>query len=204
MILPPATRSELSDFAQLNVSEITEVKTMGEEGSSKDNAAVDEKTINSRYERIECQLELLYRKLNRRLFDGKLPEVVVAIKPGQFVRCGGIALANHNRQARIELDPRQLVGSRSDVAVILLHHMVHLWQHLYGDVGRRPEYHNHEFVDAAASAGILVRIGSGTTREVANWLLHLLSELGFPDNRLIMEEQGMETIGKPARKTVST
>ena len=148
------------------------------------------------------RLTQLYDQMNVRFFNGALPKAIIAIAPDLITRYGCYRLGRDEIGAkhRIRLNARHFGRSESDVAVTLLHEMIHLFQHEFGHVGHRPRYHNKEFVGMAAVRGIEVQIGNGVTVSVSMSLRQKLDECGFSQARAMIAHTDDRPISKPLRK----
>ncbi|MDF7822844.1 SprT-like domain-containing protein [Pontiellaceae bacterium B12227] len=156
------------------------------------------------YSRIAHRMNVLYDQLNGIFFAGKLPKAVISIGVDLIVRYGYYRIGRDEIGAkhRIHLNSRHFGRSESDVAVTLLHEMIHLYQHLYGHIGHRQRYHNSQFVGMAASVGIHAQVGNGATLAVSSDLRRKLEALGFSPHHPMVEGESNEPIRKPLRKVL--
>src|SRR5262249_45597040 len=83
-------------------------------------------------------LQTAFDHLNRALFEGGLPNVFItyqrrAHSGGYFSPERFLDRTNRDQQHEIALNPDGFVGRIDEFIVsILLHEMVHLWQHVFG------------------------------------------------------------------------
>lgn len=154
------------------------------------------------FSRIAHRMNVLYDQFNALFFNGRLPKAVISIGPDLIVRYGTCRVGRDEIGAkhRIHLNSRHFGRSESDVAVTLLHEMIHLYQHLFGHVGHRPRYHNSQFVSMAASVGLHVQVGNGAIRSVSLQLRGKLDALGFSPYHPMIAGESDEPIKKPMRK----
>ena len=153
---------------------------------------------------IAARMNRLYDQLNGEFFSGKLPKAVISIGPDLAVRKGfyhadrdGIG-AKH----KIHLNSRYFWRTESDVGVTLLHEMYHCYQHLFGLVGHRQRYHNHQFAEMAAAIGFRVRVGNGGTVKITERLRRKLDQFGFSDFVVMNPHAKVLVIRKPLRKVM--
>lgn len=108
-------------------------------------------------------LLLAYRLLNQILFDSMLPACLITLQRdatsyGYFCKNRFInKIDDENYTDEIALNPQYFkIPGRDDKKVIstLAHEMCHLWQHHYGDPGRR-RYHNKEWGQKMRSVGLI-------------------------------------------------
>ena len=151
-----------------------------------------------------ARLNDLFDALNERFFGGQLPKAVLSIGPDLIVRYGYYRIGRDDIgvRHRIHLNSRHFGRSESDVGVTLLHEMIHVHQHLYGDPGHRSRYHNKEFVDIAAVFGIETRIGNGTTLSVGLRLRKRLQDWGFSETGSMITGIDADPIRRPLRKVM--
>ncbi len=104
------------------------------------------------------ELQRAYRHFNDRLFDGKLPPVLITLQrkhntpgywsPNRFADKQGV------RAGELALNPRYFaVCSAVEVLSVLVHEQVHVWQTYMGKPGRRG-YHNREWADKMIQIGL--------------------------------------------------
>lgn len=143
----------------------------------------------------------LFDRLNEQFLDTRLPKAVISLGPDLVVRYGTYRIGRDELgvQHRIHLNSRHFGRSEARVAVTLLHEMLHAFQHLYGKPGRRPRYHNAEFVDLCARTGFMIQRGSGVTLSVSGSLIETLARFGFSDERLLDAEADDAPIVRPRR-----
>ncbi len=153
---------------------------------------------------IAARMNRLYDQLNDEFFSGRLPKALISIGPDLIIRYGYYRIGRDEIGARhrIHLNSRHFGRSESDVGVTLLHEMIHVYQHLFGQVGHRQRYHNNQFVELAAACGFRARVGNGTTLQVSQRLRMKLDQFGFSEFELMIPDQKAEPIRKPLRKVM--
>ncbi len=153
------------------------------------------------FRRIAVRMNTLYDRLNGRFFAGVLPKAVIAVGPDLIVRYAHYRIGRDDIGARhrIHLNSRHFGRPESDVGVTLLHEMVHVCQHLFGEPAKRARYHNREFVDLAAAVGIESELGSGRTQNVASSLRDLLERMGFSRHRSLVPGLDAVPVQRPVR-----
>ena len=151
---------------------------------------------------IAVRMGGLFEAANMEFFGGVLPEAVIGIGPDLIVRYGYYRIGRDDIGAkhRIHLNSRHFGRAESDVAVTLLHEMVHLYQHEFGRPSRRGRYHNRQFVDFARRFGLEVEIGSGRTNWVRALLLKTLGEMGMSSSKALVPDTDGSPIRRPVRK----
>lgn len=151
---------------------------------------------------IAVRLNCLFDQLNVAFFGGRLPKAVIAVGPDLIVRYGYYRIGRDEIGAkdRIQLNSRHFGRSESDVAVTLLHEMLHLYQHQFGKPGRRARRHNREFVDLAEAVGIIAEIESGRTQAVTTALRVRLAALGFHEDCSMVDGTVAVPVRRPERK----
>jgi hypothetical protein len=134
--------------------------------------------------RIITLLERAYHHFNRELFRGRLPDnILITVEAHE--RLKGVFRGGHRVPWIAVMESAFRAGNEA-VITVLLHQMVHLWNHLarVPDTGRA-EYHNRYFRDAALMAGLECGLGSkgyaytrlGSTAELAMKNLGQLDDL---------------------------
>ena len=148
------------------------------------------------------RLNRLFDGLNLRFFGGKLPKAVISLGPDLILRYGYYRIGRDEIGAlhRIHLNTRHFGRSESDVAVTLLHEMIHMHQLLHGAPSHRHRYHNREFVDMAEAVGIEAKLGNGTTLDVMPGLRQKLATEGFSRTMPMIPGTDDSAIQKPVRK----
>jgi len=151
---------------------------------------------------IAARMNRLYDQLNTEFFSEKLPKAVISIGPDLAVRLGHYQPGRDGIGARhkIHLNSRHFGRIESDVGVTLLHEMMHVYQHLFGRVGHRQRYHNHQFAEMAAAIGFRVRVGNGGTVKITERLRQKLDQLGFSNFEMMIPNAKVLAIRKPLRK----
>ena len=153
---------------------------------------------------IAARLNHLFDQLNSAFFNGCLPKAVIAIGPDLIVRYGYYRIGRDEIGAkhRIQLNARHFGRSESDVAVTLLHEMLHVYQHLYGVPAQRARYHNKEFCRMALTVGIEAEIDSGRTKAVSHNLRETLRTMGFSEEKALIQGVSDAPIQRPVRKVM--
>lgn len=112
------------------------------------------KPTRDTYDRFQQAFE----HFNKTLFDGTLPNALITLqrRKGSF----GFFVADrfHNREGaaadEIALNPATFRERRvEDILAVLVHEMVHLWQHHHGLPGRG-RYHNREWAAKMLAVGL--------------------------------------------------
>lgn len=133
-------------------------------------------------EELYTSLQAAYSALNRRLFDGLLPEVIFTLQrrngvSGYFRRksftrrdAGGLA-----RMDELAINPESM-ADREDIFVlqVLTHEMVHVWQAHHGTPSRAG-YHNAEFAEKMEAVGLIPSsdgspLGSRTGQSMSDYI----------------------------------
>jgi predicted SprT family Zn-dependent metalloprotease len=105
-------------------------------------------------------LQAAFDYLNAKLFDGTLPNVFItyqrrAHSGGYFSPDRFASRVNESGHHEIALNPDGFIGKTDEFIVsILLHEMVHLWQHIFG---KRPSraYHDKQWAAKMKSLGLM-------------------------------------------------
>ena len=113
--------------------------------------------------RAAGQLEKMFRALNTRFFDGKLPEPVITLKktPGAYghITCGKTWTAGTEQRHEINISTATLDRPIEETTATLLHEMCHLYNMVNGikdTSGSANAYHNKRFKQIAESHGLIV------------------------------------------------
>ena len=107
-------------------------------------------------------LQHAFDHLNRTLFGGSLPNVLLTLQrqahsKGHFGADRYSTRSDGVREHEMNLNPDAFVG-RTDEAIVstLLHEMVHLWQHTQGEAKpARVTYHNKEWAAKMIGLGLI-------------------------------------------------
>lgn len=105
-------------------------------------------------------LQEVYHHFNRELFEGKLPECLITLQrekstygyfsAQRFVHREGLGMTDE-----IALNPSYFaIVEVREILQTIAHEMVHLWQHHFGDPGRR-RYHNKQWADKMQEIGLM-------------------------------------------------
>jgi hypothetical protein len=153
---------------------------------------------------IAARMNRLYDQLNDEFFAGKLPKALISIGPDLATRKGYYHAGRDGIGARhkIHLNSRHFWRTESDVGVALLHEMIHCHQYLFGRVGHRQRYHNHQFAEIAASIGFQVRVGNGSTIKISERLRRKLDQFGFSNFEVMSPNAKVLAARKPLRKVM--
>ncbi len=100
-----------------------------------------------------------FKHFNAALFEGKLPDVILAFAThkksyGYFIASRWRSGESDVRVGEIALNPDFLERTERDVAATIVHEMVHLWQHAFGRPSRRG-YHNAQWADRMEAIGLM-------------------------------------------------
>lgn len=113
--------------------------------------------------RAAGQLEKMFRALNTRFFDGKLPEPVITLKktPGAYghITCGKTWTAGTEQRHEINISTATLDRPIEETTATLLHEMCHLYNMVNGikdTSGSANAYHNKRFKETAESHGLII------------------------------------------------
>ena len=113
--------------------------------------------------RAAGQLEKMFRALNTRFFDGKLPEPVITLKktPGAYghITCGKTWIAGTEQRHEINISTATLDRPIEETTATLLHEMCHLYNMVNGikdTSGGGNSYHNKLFKRTAEAHGLMV------------------------------------------------
>ncbi len=153
---------------------------------------------------IAARMNRLYDRLNGEFFSGRLPQVVISLGPDLITRYGYYHAGRDSIGAKhkIHINSKHLGRSESDVGITLLHEMTHVFQHLFGRVGHRQRYHNHQFALMAAGCGFRARVGNGETIQVGRKLRRKLDQFGFSNFEVMSPNAKVLAIRKPLRKVM--
>jgi SprT-like family len=105
-------------------------------------------------------LQAAYDHFNRRLFGGKLPGCLITMQRqrGYYGFFAGDRFASQANEREtideIALNPVHLTRPPDEVLSTLVHEMVHLFQHHFGNPSRNG-YHNREWADAMEARGLI-------------------------------------------------
>ncbi|MBD2208204.1 hypothetical protein H6G33_38105 [Calothrix sp. FACHB-1219] len=113
------------------------------------------------------QLTGIYRDLNNSLFDGQLSnQIYVGVG---YTKGNGIYLHskwdeknNINHDDQILVNENLLNESKEIWLSVLVHQMIHKWQHDFGSQKTLRHYHNKEYVEKAASIGFIIKSGESS------------------------------------------
>ena len=113
--------------------------------------------------RAAGQLEKMFRALNTRFFDGKLPEPVITLKktPGAYghITCGKTWTAGTEQRHEINISTATLDRPIEETTATLLHEMCHLYNMVNGikdTSGSANAYHNKRLKETAESHGLII------------------------------------------------
>lgn len=99
-----------------------------------------------------------YTHFNDRLFDGKLPPVLITLqrknKTEGYWSTNRFSRKDGSMAGELAMNPRYLaVRSLEETLSVLVHQQVHIWQTYFGKPGRRG-YHNREWADKMKAIGL--------------------------------------------------
>jgi hypothetical protein len=104
-------------------------------------------------------LQAAFDHLNRELFGGALPNVLIVLQRhahsrGHFSASKYASRGGPGKQHELALNPDHFV-ERTDEEIVstLVHEMVHLWQHRFGRPAKRA-YHNREWAAKMKAIGL--------------------------------------------------
>lgn len=112
--------------------------------------------------RAAGQLEKMFRALNNRFFENKLPEAVITLKktPGAYghITCGKTWKTAVGERYEINISTATLARPIENTSETLLHEMCHLYAMENGikDTSRGTVYHNKRFKEIAENHGLEV------------------------------------------------
>jgi hypothetical protein len=132
-------------------------------------------------EREYSGLQHAYDYFNRELFAGSLPQLLVTLQRrgntrGYFSPDRFQSRTNENGTHELALNPDAFPGrTDEDVLSVLVHEMVHHYQHQFGNPGRK-RYHNREFADLMRKIGLQTSStglpgGKETGQSVSHYIL---------------------------------
>lgn len=107
-----------------------------------------------------AELQQAYEHYNRALFGGELPPCLITMQRekrtyGYFSARRFVHRHDKSTTDEIAINPSYFaVVPLLEVLQTLVHEMVHLWQHHFGDPGRR-SYHNREWAEKMESIGLM-------------------------------------------------
>ncbi|BAY79064.1 hypothetical protein NIES25_55460 (plasmid) [Nostoc linckia NIES-25] len=110
------------------------------------------------------QLNQIFNYFNRELFDKKLEENLV-LGLAYKLQAGGSFLHDKWDDSKLKsyheilIDENLLNEEKEYWLAVLVHQMVHLWQHQYGSNKPRKHYHNEEFASKMQSIGLIIHTG---------------------------------------------
>lgn len=98
----------------------------------------------------------LFSHYNQRLFEGKLPEVMITISKLPMVASGVFLSRKWNRNIHeICFNPKMLTNENlQEFHQVLAHEMVHLWQQEFGKASRNG-YHNKQWANKMLEVGLI-------------------------------------------------
>ena len=138
--------------------------------------------------RAAGQLEKMFRALNARFFEGKLPETIISLKktPGAYghITCEKVWQTAVGNRYEINISTATLARPIEDTTATLLHEMCHLYALENGikDTSRGNTYHNKKFKEIAEARGLEIehdpRIGYSITKPGID-LLEFVIEQGW-------------------------
>lgn len=144
--------------------------------------------------RVAGQLEKMFRVLNRRFFEGELPEVVITLKKtvgayGHFT-CGKVWQAGEERRYEINNSSATLDRPIEETCATLLHEMCHEYAaiHEIKDTSNNGVYHNKRYKSIAQSHGLEVEHHSKygwTITSPGLDLLDFVEEQGWKDLQMV-------------------
>lgn len=127
-----------------------------------ENCNVPYKLFTGEYERLAAA----YDWFNKRLFDGKLPEIIITLnhrKPSEcgFFRDAGFTYRDHEKHSdsegvgEISLNPEAMFGHPdTEVMDTLVHEMAHVWQRYLGKPPRKA-YHDKQWAAKMEAIGLM-------------------------------------------------
>jgi predicted SprT family Zn-dependent metalloprotease len=126
-----------------------------------------------------------YDFFNDRLFDNALPPCLITFQRksntrGYFSGDRFQASSSEDKTDEIAMNPQTFEGrTTKEVLSTLVHEMVHLWQHHYGNPGRS-SYHNREWANAMIQIGLIpTDTGEIGGRQTGQKVTHVIEENGL-------------------------
>ncbi len=121
--------------------------------------STNQTTDNSPTQQAYSELENAYLHFNDRLFNGELPHCLMVLQ--RRVKTMGYVSINRwiNRDGakvhELAINPEYFLGSSiEEVFQTMVHEQCHVWQHTFGNPGRRG-YHNREWSKKMESIGLI-------------------------------------------------
>jgi hypothetical protein len=106
------------------------------------------------------ELQTAFDVFNSMLFDGALPNCIITLQrkartTGYFSSERFVSTDDRKKFTHeIAINPEYMAQPVIEVLQTMVHEMCHLWQHCYGQPGRRG-YHNKEWGDKMESIGLM-------------------------------------------------
>jgi hypothetical protein len=103
-------------------------------------------------------LQAIYEHFNKRLFEFRLPNCMITLKPykgsGGYFSIGSYDRRDGKKSDEITINPLLYCADNpKDFLAIFVHQMVHIDQHHFGNPGRGV-YHNREFAEKMLEIGL--------------------------------------------------
>lgn len=120
-----------------------------------------------------------YESLNRKLFDGALPNCLITLQRRKrsygYFSADRFGREDGTVTDEIALNPSHFRSRpAAEVLATLAHEMVHLWQHHYGKPGRG-RYHNREWAEKMKAIGLQpTDTGEEGGKEVGDSVHHII------------------------------
>ncbi len=162
----------------------------------------------------QAELESLYEQLNKKLFGGKLPSIVITIQTkGRKQAKGWYAperWEDGEKQANSEINfcAEHLRDGREEIVELMIHEMVHAMNARDGikDCGKSGRYHNKKFRHAAEAVGLIVESSKACGHahtELGPRLKDISSQVNLRDEAFTLvrkEKEGKGKTGTPLVK----
>ena len=155
--------------------------------------------------RAAGQLEKMFRALNTRFFDGKLPEPVITLKktPGAYghITCGKTWTAGTEQRHEINISTATLDRPIEETTATLLHEMCHLYNMVNGikdTSGSANAYHNKRFKETAESHGLIIEHHAKygwTVTSPSLELLDFIEQQGWQDLQMVEGVNLLDILG---------
>ena len=104
-------------------------------------------------------LQWACNSFNESLFDGKLPPLMLTLRgkgkqsAAYYVPAAFETRDHAHQAAEIALNPAMFTWPQQAILALLLHQIVHHWQHVEGDASR-PTYHNRQWAEKMVALGL--------------------------------------------------
>ncbi|ODS23586.1 hypothetical protein AB835_08210 [Candidatus Endobugula sertula] len=121
--------------------------------------STNQTSTHSPTQQAYSELEKAYIHFNDRLFNGKLPHCLIVlqrrVKTMGYVSIDRWISREGDKVHELAINPEYFLGSSiEEVFQTMVHEQCHVWQHTFGNPGRRG-YHNREWSKKMESIGLI-------------------------------------------------